>query len=116
MEYKITSATLKKFRGKARHGLSALSWAEVQAYGEAVEKAVLAAQRAHLRTASEAGHRCPCASGTWHSEGEDIAKAVRAQQRAALNRAAERDRTKRTDREIIEAYEQAMKAPYAEAA
>jgi hypothetical protein len=51
-----------------------------QAYGRAVMAAVRALQRREL--AREAPpHPCPCASGTWESDGQTILAAVRQQNR-----------------------------------
>jgi hypothetical protein len=51
-----------------------------QAYGRAVMAAVRALQRREL--AREAPpHPCPCASGTWESDGQAILAAVRQQNR-----------------------------------
>jgi hypothetical protein len=50
------------------------------AYGQAVMAAVRALQRREL--AREAPpHPCPCASGTWESDGQAILAAVRQQNR-----------------------------------
>jgi len=83
--YDVNSAALGKFRQLARQGLSALSVEERRAYGEAVEKAVLASQRSALRRVY-VEPRPNCASGTWYSDGDDIAKAVRAQNKARATR------------------------------
>jgi hypothetical protein len=55
-----------------------------QAYGAAVEAAVLAKQRSAGMRATPPMPAATCASGTWHTTGEAIHKAVQAQQRAAL--------------------------------
>lgn len=73
--YNLESASLKKFR---RAGVIS------KAYGEAVEQAVLASQRAALNRAAPSLSRPNCASRTYHNNGADIDKAVKAQQRAAL--------------------------------
>lgn len=83
--YNVEGAGLKGFRRAARKGLSALTCEERQAYGTAVEAAVLAKQRAEfLRAAGEPEKRPNCASGTWLSDGADISRAVRNQQNRAL--------------------------------
>lgn len=107
-EYTITSPTLQKFRFKARDGLSALSRSDVQAYGEAVEKAVLSARRSALNTNTKCEPRPCCASGTWHSEGEDIHHAIRQQQRTALLSCPSQIRRSRTPHEWLVMYKSAM--------
>lgn len=84
-DYNISSSGLDKFRRLARKsgGVAKLEKAERHAYGEAVEKAILAKQRSDLQRELP-GHACLCASGTWHSDGAAIIRAVQAQQRAAL--------------------------------
>ena len=82
--YNIEGASLKKFRRAARDGLATLSHVERQAYGAAVEAAVLAKQHSEGKRASEPEHRPNCASGTWHTDGTAIHKAVRTQQNRAL--------------------------------
>jgi hypothetical protein len=52
------------------------------AYGQAVLSAVRALQRREL-TRVLPSHPCPCASGTWASDGQEILRAVRAQNRRA---------------------------------
>jgi hypothetical protein len=80
--YNIDSAALKKFRRVDSLGGTLEQFRK--AYGEAVEKAVLAAQRSQLRRAAVPERRPNCASGTWHTTGAAIDKAIRQQHRAAL--------------------------------
>jgi hypothetical protein len=107
-EYNIESASLKKHRAKARAGLSSLSRAERQAYGAAVEAAVLASQRAALRRAGESMPRPNCASGTAHSDGAAIIKAIREQQHNALLACPSKIRRARSPYEWQQMYEAAM--------
>lgn len=108
-DYDVTGPGLATFRRKARKGLAALSRDERQAYGAAVEAAVLASQRAHLRR-PDVAERPNCASGTYHTDGESISKAVRAQQRAAAVRDAARVRREREPKVWRAMYAEAMKA------
>ena len=108
-EYDLESAALKKFRTKARKGLSHLSADDRRAYGAAVETATLARQRAFLRSHGEAEPRPHCASGTWHTTGEAISAAVRSQHRAALAACPAQERRARTPQEWAAMYEAAMK-------
>ena len=70
--YNVTSPALAKHRAKAREGLSAMSYEDRRAYGEAVEAAILAAQRRQLRTAGEPEHRPSCASRSWANAPGDL--------------------------------------------
>jgi hypothetical protein len=97
--YDLNSAALQKFR---RNG------GDRQAYGAAVEAAVLASQRAALRGAGNSQPRPNCASGTWLSCGREISAAVRQQHRAALLAYPDRVRRARTDAEWQEMYDAAM--------
>jgi hypothetical protein len=54
-----------------------------QAYGRAVMAAVRALQRRELARETPS-HACPCASGSWESDGHAILAAVRRQNRARL--------------------------------
>ena len=84
-EYNLDSAALKKFRFLAREGLKALTYEQRREYGAAVERAALSKQRSEFKAISvEPSARCPCASGTWHSEGKDIEAAIKQQQQTAL--------------------------------
>lgn len=108
--YNVTSPALAKHRAKAREGLSAMSYEERRAYGEAVEAAVLAAQRRQLRTAGEPEHRPNCASRSWANAPGEVGEAVRQQQRRALLACGEQIRRARTDVEWASMYEEAMQA------
>lgn len=109
--YNVTSAVLAKYRAKARDGLSAMSYEDRYAYGEAVERAILTMQRQEfMRASCEPGKRCGCASGTWHSDGAAIHEAVRQQQRNALLAWPGKVRRNRTDVEWRQMYEEAMQA------
>lgn len=74
---------VEKWRRKARAAgsVAAMSREERKAYGEAV----LAALRS-MNAPKGQPHRCPCASGTWHSEPRKILAAVKAQNRSWLSR------------------------------
>jgi hypothetical protein len=76
--YNVTSAALTKFRWQARNGLAELSYEERRAYGEAIERAILAKQRSELQgSIGPIKPRVRCASGTDYSDGADIHEAVR---------------------------------------
>ena len=53
-----------------------------RAYGQAVLSAIRALQARELARELPT-HPCPCASGTWESDGQAILRAVRAQNRRA---------------------------------
>ncbi|WP_133771601.1 hypothetical protein [Enterovirga rhinocerotis] len=77
-----------------------------RAHGEAVGAAIRELQRRELQREAPP-HRCPCASGTWHS-GDDLTKAIRRQHDAALQAQAKADRARRTDAQVMAQYEAAM--------
>jgi len=106
--YNVASPALAKHRAKARNGLTAMSRAERVAYADAVEAAVLAAQRRQLRTASEPEHRPNCASRSWANAPGEVGEAVREQQRRALAACASQQRRARSDVEWRTMYEAAM--------
>lgn len=56
--------------------------ADRRAYGAAVLSAIRALQARELARELPT-HPCPCASGTWESDGQAILRAVRAQNRRA---------------------------------
>lgn len=107
-DYTISSPALVKHRRKAGEGLASLPRAERQAYGAAVEAAVLAAQRRQLATAGEVMPRPRCASGTWHNDGAAIHDAVRDQQRRSLLACASQIRRARTPEQWERMYREAM--------
>lgn len=109
-DYNVASPVLAKHRQLARDGLAAMTWEQRQAYGSAVEAAVLAAQRREAMRACVPGKRCGCASGTWYSEGADIHEAMREQQRRALAACGSQIRRARSDIEWRTMYEAAMDA------
>ena len=71
--------TVDKHRRKARAAgsVAAMAPEDRRAYGQAVLSALAA-----LSAPKAPAHHCPCASGTWHSDGKAILKAVRSQQRS----------------------------------
>lgn len=95
---------LDKWRKKAT--LTSDEWRE---YGAAVRKKIEALNRSALVSVTPSRQRCPCASGSWSSDPKEIAKAVKRQNQAAFDAAVARDRAKRTDDEIREAYATAMR-------
>jgi hypothetical protein len=107
-EYNIDSATLKKFRHRARKGLAALSRADRLAYAAAIEAAVISAQRVALRRAAPPIPRPNCASGTTHNTGEAINNAIRAQHRAALAACPSQERRARSPAQWQTMYDAAM--------
>jgi len=83
----------------------ALTKGEWLVYGAAVREKIAALNRAALMKELPS-HGCPCASGTWESDPKKIMAAVKRQNQAKLW--TEADRKRRTDAEIIEAYNKAM--------
>ncbi len=106
--YNIAGNDLAKHRKQAREGLAALSREERQAYGAAVEAAVLAAQRREAMRACEAKHRPNCASGSWANMPGEVGEATRRQQRASLAAYASQVRRARTPHEWESMYWDAM--------
>ncbi len=116
-EYPTLGTAVAKWRWRAREGLKSLAREERQAYGVAVERAILALQRA------EANHSLPpvtprvhCASGTAHNTGEAIHNAIREQQARALAAYPSCVRRKRTPVEWRDMYKAAMAEKRAAAA
>jgi len=109
-EYTVTSAALQKFRSSARNSKGLKNWDRFyrQAYGAAVEQAVLAAQQSHLRGASTPDGRCRCASGTWHTTGAKIDAAIRSQHNASLLAYPAKVRRERTPVQWQSMYEESM--------
>jgi hypothetical protein len=107
-DYDLESAALKNFRRMARKGLSHLSAEDRRAYGAAVEVAVLARQRAFLKSHTVPEPRPVCASGTWYTTGEEIHAAIRRQHRAALAAAPGVERRARTPDQWRSMYAAAM--------
>jgi hypothetical protein len=101
-------ATVAKFRWLAARGLKALTYEQRQAYGTAVEKAILAKQRAECRAHDAEMPKPRCASGTWHTTGAAIEEAVRAKQRAALAACPGKVRRARTPGVWASMYAEAM--------
>jgi hypothetical protein len=108
--YNVASPSLAKHRAKARDGLAAMSYEERRAYGEAVERAVLAMQRREAMRACEPEPRPNCASRSWANAPGEVGAAVRQQQHRALMACAEQIRRARTDVEWQQMYEEAMQA------
>ena len=71
--YNVGSAALSKWRKTAQE--RDLTLEEKRAYGRAVLEAVGRANRPAPRATN---HPCPCASGSWESDGLKILAAVRA--------------------------------------
>jgi hypothetical protein len=107
-EYTVTSAALQKFRSSARKGLKNWDRYYRQAYGAAVEQAVLAAQRSHSSRTGAYEPRPTCASGTWHTTGAKIEAAIRSQHNASLLAYPAKVRRKRTPVEWQSMYEESM--------
>ena len=102
-------ATVAKFRAMARKGLRALTYEQRCAYGEAVEKAILAKQQSEFQARIGVRNpKCHCASGTNHNTGEAIHNAIRARQLAALHAFPAQARRKRTNFEWESMYADAM--------
>lgn len=108
-DYPALGAAVAKWRWRSREGLQSLTHEERQAYGEAVERAILALQRAEAnRGLSPVTPKVHCASGTPHNTGEAIHNAIREQQARALAAYPSYARRKRTAIEWQDMYEAAM--------
>lgn len=108
-DYPSLGAAVAKWRWRAREGLQSLPREERQAYGEAVERAILALQRAEAnRGLPPVTPKVHCASGTPHNTGEAIHNAIREQQARALAAYPSYVRRKRTPVEWRDMYEAAM--------
>jgi hypothetical protein len=107
--YPDMGATVAKFRKMAASagGIAEMLPAFRRAYGEAVEKAILAKQRAELQRELPS-HRCHCTSGTNHNDGRKISAAMRAKQHAALLAYPSAERRARPAHVWQSMYEQAM--------
>jgi hypothetical protein len=106
-DYNVESPALRKHRRLARAGLAALDRAERQAYGAAVEAAVLASQRARLVRAAPT-FKANCASGTFHNDGAALHAALLNQQRAAAVAAPGQIRRARSPEQWRTMYAEAM--------
>jgi hypothetical protein len=81
----------------------------IRAYGDAVCEAMRELQRRELLAQTRGAiDTCPCASGTWHSDGAAILKAVRQQHAGHIRRALEAEHAARTDHQVKLAYAAAM--------
>jgi hypothetical protein len=100
-------ASVKKHRAMARHGVASMPAQMRRAYGEAVEIAIRAKQRAELQRELPE-HRCHCASGTNHNDGAAIHKAMQAKQRAALLACPSQERRARSPHDWQKMYAEAM--------
>ncbi len=116
-DYPTLGATVAKWRWRAREGLQSLTHEERQAYGEAVERAILALQRAEAdRGLPPISPKVHCASGTLHNTGEAIHSAIREQQARTLAAYPSHVRRKRTAIEWGDMYKAAMAEKRAAAA
>jgi hypothetical protein len=109
-EYTITSSALQKFRSRARKGLRTWDRDQRQAYGAAVEQAVLSALRSQCKRHGEVMPAPRCASGTWHTTGEEIEAAIRSRQNAALLAYPAKVRRERTPEQWQALYAETMEA------
>ncbi len=108
-DYPSLGAAVAKWRWRAREGLRSLTREERQAYGEAVERAILALQRAEANRGFTAiTPRVNCASGTAHTTGEAIHNAIREQQARALAAYPSYVRRNRSPQVWQQMYEAAM--------
>jgi hypothetical protein len=92
---------------KHRKNLTSLSQEQRRAYGEAVENAIRAKQRAELQRELPT-HPVSCASGTNHNCGRKISAAMRAKHRAALLACPGQERRARTPQIWQTMYDAAM--------
>jgi len=107
-QYPALGNAVAKFRRQATHAGSILAMdkAQLQAYGQAVENAIIQLQRQELRR--EVSLPSPrCASGTWHNDAESIETAIRGKQKSEFAAACARDR-KRDPHVWVAMYEAAM--------
>jgi len=108
-DYPTLGAAVAKWRWRAREGLRSLTREERQAYGEAVERAILALQRAEAnRGFAPITPKVHCASGTAHTTGEAIHEAIREQQARALAAYPSYVRRNRSPQVWQQMYEAAM--------
>jgi hypothetical protein len=108
-DYPSLGTAVAKWRGRARGGLQALTRAERQAYGEAVERAILTLQRSEAdRGLPPVTPKVHCASGTPHNTGDAIHNAVRQQHARALAAYPSFVRRRRTDVKWRQMYQAAM--------
>lgn len=106
----MPAAVQKHRRVAARAGsVAAMGKAERQAYGAAVEQAILSLQRAAF-TRAYAPPPANCASGTFANTADAIEKAVRARQARELAAACRQDREGRSDATVQALYDAAMAA------
>lgn len=108
---KELGTTVAKYRRMASEAGSVAAMDKISRhrYGAAVEQAILAKQRSEfMKVAVEPGARCPCASGTWLSEGADIEAAIRKQQHNALINCPQKIRRARTPEKWQSLYNEAM--------
>lgn len=116
-DYPALAAAVAKWRRRARDGLQSLTRQERRVYGTAVERAILALQRAEAnRGLSPITPKAHCASGTPHNTGEAIHNAIREQQARALAAWPAYVRRHRTAYEWQRLYEAAMAEKHAAAA
>ncbi len=116
-DYPMLGATVAKWRWRARKGLQSLAREERQAYGAAVERAILALQRAEANCGlPPISPKVHCASGIPHNTGEAIHNAIREQQARALAAYPSYVRRKRTPVEWRDMYKAVMAEKRAAAA
>ncbi len=108
-DYPMLGATVARWRWRSREGLQTLTHEERQAYGAAVERAILALQWTEAnRGLPPVTPKVRCASGTPHNTGEAIHNAIREQQARALAAYPSYVRRKRTPVEWRDMYEAVM--------
>jgi hypothetical protein len=112
IRYNVGSAALVKFRAVANRagGVMKLDRFYRVEYADAVEAAILAGHRAHLKSHGEPNTRPMCASGTWHSDGEQIGAAIRARYNAKLLSCPAQERRARTPKQWADMYDEAMQS------
>ncbi len=116
-DYPLLGAAVAKWRWRARDGLQSLTRQARRAYGDAVERAILALQRSEInRGLLPVTPKVHCASGTPHNSGDAIHNAIREQQARALAAWPAYVRRNRTPDEWQRLYEAAMAEKRAAAA
>ena len=93
----------KKWRKK-----ETLTYSERALYGQQVREDIRKLNDRALLRALEPNRACPCASGSWESDGKKIAAHVRRKIQAEFEAAVKAERARRTDAAIKKAYEEAM--------
>jgi hypothetical protein len=77
---KLPGVTRHRAKANAAGSIAAMSKEDRRTYGLAVLAQINALNKAKIAMATQS-HKCPCASGTWLSDGNAILAAIRRQHR-----------------------------------